>query len=397
MKAWLTRHGRTFALLGVLLPLLVVFAWVGLRSGPLAAVPVTVVTVEVQPITPSLFGIGTVEARYTHRIGPIFAGRLARVGVQPGDRVRAGQLLGEMDPVDLDDRIAAQTAAAQRADAAIGAAAAQVEEAGVRKAFAGTQAKRYDDLLALRGVSEEARDSRRQELQVAQAGWAAARANLEVARQEAARLRAERQGLRRQRTSLQLVAPVDGLVTRRDADPGTTVVAGQAVVDIVEPASLWLNVRFDQQRALGLAAGLAAQVVLRSQGGAALAARIARIEPLADAVTEEVLAKVEFERVPASLPPIGELVEVTVALAPRPALPVVPSTGVQRHAGRLGVWLVDGSRLRFQPVRIGADDLDGRVEVLEGLSGGERVVSHSLKALRPDSRIEVVDRLVAQR
>ena len=93
MKKFFREHSRTFLLTAVLLPLVLLFAWVSLRSGPLAPVPVTLMTVERSPITPSLFGIGTVEARFTHKIGPTFTGRLASVQVQTGDRVQAGQLL----------------------------------------------------------------------------------------------------------------------------------------------------------------------------------------------------------------------------------------------------------------------------------------------------------------
>src|SRR5690606_28611598 len=111
----------------------------------------------------------------------------------------------------------------------------------------------------------------------------AALAGLDAARADQARLAAERVALRRQRENLKLVAPVDGLVSRRDADPGTTLVAGQAAVEIIDPQSIWLEARFDQQGAAGLAAGLSAQVELRSRPGERMNARVARVEPRADA------------------------------------------------------------------------------------------------------------------
>lgn len=387
---------RTLVLAGILTPLLILFAYALLRSGPLAPVPVTVTGVERLPIRPALFGIGLVEARFTHKIGPTFAGRISRVEVQPGDRVEAGQLLGEMDPIDLDERVGGQEAALKRAEASVLAAEAQMQEAGVRSALAGDQAKRYAQLLPNRSVSEEAVEAKRQESQAALAALAAARANLEVSRQERVRLDSEREGLVRQRANLRLVSPVAGLVTRRDADPGTTVVAGQAVVEVVEPGSLWINVRFDQQRALGLQAGLNARILLRSQGEVPLTGRVARVEPLADAVTEEILAKVAFDPAPQVPPPIGELAEVTLALAELAPAPLVPNASVQRYAGKIGVWLIEDKRLRFVPIRTGATDLDGRVQVLEGLGGGERVVVYSHKALTPRSRIQIVDRIAGK-
>ena len=397
MKKFFREHSRTFLLTAVLLPLVLLFAWVSLRSGPLAPVPVTLMTVERSPITPSLFGIGTVEARFTHKIGPIFTGRLASVQVQTGDRVQAGQLLGEMDPIDLDERIKAQQAALQRAEATVQAVLAQIREAEARRSFAEAQATRYARLLSTRAVSKEDAESKRQEAEVTRAAAETARANLEVARQETVRLGAERDGLSEQRANLRLVAPVDGFISRREADPGSTVIPGQAVVEVVEPGSIWVHVRFDQQRARGLQALLPARVLLRSQGTGPLAGEVVRIEPVADAVTEEVLAKVRFGKRPEVVPPIGELAEVTVQLARLAAAAVVPNASVQRVDGRLGVWVVKEGRLSFTPVALGASDLDGRVQILAGLAGGERVVVYSKKALHRTSRIKVVDRILGGR
>lgn len=394
MKNWFSAHGRLLGLLAVLVPLLALLAFVALRAGPLAAVQVTVTTVESRGLVPALFGIGTVEARYTHRIGPTFAGRVRDVAVQPGDRVSAGQLLGEMDPIDLDDRLLAQEAAQRRAQANVLTAEAQVREVAARKAFADAQATRYARLLESSSVSREAAAAKRQEADAARAGLQAAQASVEAAKHELARLGAERDALQLQRSNLRLVAPVAGLVVRRDADPGTTVVAGQAVVEIVEPGSVWVSARFDQQRAGGLAAALPASIVLRSRADEVLPGTVVRVEPVADAVTEEVLARIDFDRLPEHLPPLGELAEITVSLPELPARPIVPNAAVHRVNGALGVWTVDdGGALRFTALRLGRADLDGQVQVLDGLSGGERVVVYSRKPLSAGSRIEIVDRV----
>ncbi len=396
MKKFLSIHGKTIMLVGVLLPLFALFAYVTLRSGPLAPIPVTLMTVERREITPSLFGIGTVEARYTHKIGPTLTGRLKQVDVQSGDQVKIGQIVGEMDSVDLDDRINAQEAAFKRAEATVLAVEAQIQEASARKNFAGSQVKRYDQLLAVRSGSKEVAETKRQEFDVTRAASSAAQANLEVSRQEVIRLRAERDGLVRQRDNLRLVSPVDGFISRRNVDLGSTVVPGQSVVEVVEPSSIWINVRFDQQRAMGLRAQLPTQIVLRSHGTKPLAGQVVRVEPMADSVTEEVLAKVAFEQLPETLPSIGELTEVTVELAAQKLMPVVLNASLQRVDGHLGVWIVKDDHLSFSPVTIGASDLEGRVQILEGLDGGERIVSYSRKALHAKSRIKVVDRIIGQ-
>ena len=374
---------RTLALVAVIVPLLALLIYAALRSGPLAPVAVTEVEVGSRAITPALFGIGTVEARYTYKIGPTIAGRLKRLDVHVGDRVKAGQVLGEMDPVDLDDRMRSQEATIKRIEATIG-------EVTARLSFAKTQASRYEQLFAVRSTSEEVLLGKRQELQIAESALAAAREDL-------ARARSDLQALHAQRGNLSLVAPVAGIVTVRDADPGTTLVAGQAVVELIDPDSLWINVRFDQISAAGLAAGLPARVALRSKGGAPLNGRVLRLEPMADAVTEEILAKVVFDKAPAPLPPIGELAEVTVDLPALAAMPAIPNAAVQRQGDRpgnqTGVWRIKEGGLEFAPVRLGRSDLDGRVQVAEGLNAGERIVVYSEKALGPKSRIRVVDHI----
>ena len=370
---------RTLMLLAVAVPLAVLFVYVALRSGPLAPVAVTVTQVESRSIAPALAGIGTVQARHTYKIGPTAAGRVRRVDVQVGDTVAAGQVLGEMDPVDLDERLRAQQAAIASADAAL-------RQAEAKQAFARTQAKRYDDLLAVRGTSEELAATRRQELALADAALAAARA-------DGARLRAELQAVRAQRGNLVLLAPVAGLVVARDVDPGTTVVAGQAVVELIDPASLWVDTRFDQIGAEALAAGLPAKAVLRSRRGQALDARVLRVEPRADVVTEETLAKLTFDAPPATLPPVGELAEVTVQLPALAAAPAIPNAALRTVGGKLGVWKMVDGKLAFQAVTPGRGDLDGWVQVTQGLAVGEPVVVYSEKALSAGSRIQVVDRI----
>lgn len=372
-------QGRTLALLAVIISLLVLFIYVGLRSGPLAPIVVTVASVESRAITPALFGIGTVEARYTYKIGPTFAGRVKRLEVHVGDQVKAGQVLGEMEPVDLDDRVRSQESAFKRAEAAL-------REAEARQAYAQTQARRYEQLFAVRSTSEEIVTTKRQELQIADAA-------LSAAREDIARARSDRQGLIAQRSNLLLIAPVDGVVAVRDADPGTTIVAGQAVVELIDPKSLWINARFDQISASGLAGGLPALVVLRSRSGQTLKGRVLRVEPKADAVTEETLAKVTFDNKPEPLPPVGELAEVTVDLPTLPAAPLIPNAAVQREGDKIGVWKIVDGDLHFSPVKLGTADLNGYVQVREGLKNGDQVVTYSEKALTARSRIHVVDHI----
>ncbi len=385
---------RTVTLLVVLLPLLLAFGYVVTNSGPLAPTPVTVMTVEKQSITPALFGIGTVEARYRYRVGPTMTGRLLSLNRDVGDQVIAGEILGEMDPIDMDDRVTANKAAIKRAAASIAAAEAHVNDLAARTEYSGAQAKRYQQLTIDRNASTEAAEAKNQEYRVAKAGLAVAIATLNVAQQELEMLQAEHEGLLQQRSNLRLVAPVEGVITSRYIEPGSTAMAGQTILEIIDPKSIWINVRFNQLQSNGLIKGLPATIVLRSRSNQPASGTVARIELLADPVTEEMLAKVVFEQLPEPFPPIGELTEVTVLLPQLDAAPVVPNASIKQLDGQSGVWRVEGDRLQFTPIETGTSDLDGRVQITKGLEVGDQVVVYSKQALTARSRITIVDSLV---
>ena len=372
-------QGRTLALLGVIIPLLALFVYVGLRSGPLAPVAVTVSRVESGAITPTLFGIGTVESRYTFKIGPTSAGRIKSLDVDVGDHVTAGQVLGEMEPVDFDNQIRSQESVLQQMQAVLA-------ETKARQLYAHTQLRRYEQLLVVEAVSAESVATKNQELQIANADLAVAQANL-------AKAHSDREGLIAQKSDLRLIAPVDGVVAVRDMDIGSTVVAGQTVVEIIDAKSLWVNVRFDQINASGLAAGLPARIVLRSRTGQPLTGSVLRVELKADAITEEMLAKVIFESQPNPLPSIDELAEVTVDLPPLPVTALISNAAIQRQNGAVGVWQIVDGDLHFSPIKLGASDLNGKVQVLEGLRDGAQVVTYSEKALKASSRVHVVEHI----
>lgn len=384
---------RRLLLGGLALALLGALAFVALRTGPLAPVKVQVTEVTKGRVTPEIFGIGQVEARRSWLVGPTVAGRVLGVQVDVGQAVQPGQALAEMDPVDLDQRLAALDASLARAQSTQQAAGAQVADAQARRALAAANLKRNEDLAQQAFISAGALEARAQEVASANAGLQAAQANLGGTAQDLSRLRAERAALAQQRGNLKLVAPAAAVVTARDAEAGTTVVAGQAVLRLVDPDSLWVKLRVDQGRSAGLAPGLVARIALRSRPGEVFAGRVVRVEALADAVTEERLAMVAFDALPTGVS-VGEMAEVTLALPATAEHLLLPNAAVQQHEGKTGVWRLKDGTLAFAPVTLGVQGLDGTVQVLKGLNEGDTVVLYSQGALKPDARISVVEQLV---
>jgi HlyD family secretion protein len=387
------QSARRLVLGALALALLGALAFVALRTGPLAPVKVQLTEVTQGSVKAELFGIGQVEAQRSWMVGPTAAGRVLNVWVDVGQAVRPGQALAEMDPVDLDQRLAALDASLARAKSAQQAAGAQLSDAQARRALAAANLKRNQDLAQQHFISAGALEGRAQELASAGAGVAAAQANLGGSAQDINRLRAERAALASQRGNLRLLAPAAALVTAREAEAGSTVVAGQAVLRLMDPATLWVKLRVDQGRSAGLAPGLVARIALRSRPGELLAGRVARVEALADSVTEERLAMVSFDQLPAGAS-VGETAEVSLLLPATPQTLLLPNAAVVQHQGRTGVWRLADGALAFAPVALGVQGLDGTVQILSGLDQGDTVVRYSQSALTPGARIAVVEQLV---
>lgn len=371
------------------------FALVVALSGPLAPIRVTTYRLTAGSLSPAIFGIGTVEARRSYLIGPTAAGRVKAVHVDVGELVKAGQLLVEIDPVDLNERLRSTAAAYTRAATAVTAAEAQRKDAQARKQLAEINAKRYRDLGARNFVSASALEGKQQELDSAQAALEASEAGLQGARQELARLQAEQDVIRQQGKNLHLLAPRGSLVVSRDAEPGSTVIAGQAVLRLLEPDSLWVKARLDQGRARGLAAGQAVDIVLRSDASTVLPGKVLRIEPLSDSVTEERIVQIAFERIPAGLS-VGEMVEVTVKTGGGQSGLLLPNAAIKQMPQGSGVWRLKDGKPSLTPVKLGGSSLDGNVQILDGLALGDEVVIYSERELSEGARIKLVSEFVGK-
>ena len=335
-----------------------------------------------------MFGIGTVDAKLTYAIGPTQAGRVLKVHADQGDKVSAGMVLGEMDPVDLEQKISSAAASVAKAQSSLLVVEAQVRDAASRHQLAKTSAARYNSLLKDNAISQELADVKNNEANSSRAAYESALAALESARGEIARAQAEYGALVSQRNNLNLVSPVNGLVVSRDAEPGATVVAGQSVFRLVDPSTLWIRTRIDQARFYGISVGQPADIVLRSRPNQILPGKVARLEVQADNVTEERFVAVAFNESPGTLP-LGELAEVSIHFPEVADAVVVPAAAVKKQGKQPGVWLVEAGRLRFQPVETGAQSLDGKVRIMSGLNPGDIVAVYSQQLLQDGMKVRV--------
>jgi len=266
-----------------------------LKKGPLAPVVVEVAEAGQGDLHSASFGVGTLEALRTYEIGPTRGGRLLTLSVDQGDQVQEGQLLGEMDPVDLPYRLESARRNVLRTESAISAADAKRADLSARLALARKEADRYRELGLEKQVSQDQVDVKVTAAVSLAHQLRAAEADLQALRHDLERTREDVRALEAQLRELRLVSPVAGLVVDRRVDPGSVVMAGTPVLQLIDPSTVWVRVRVDQKRSRGVRVGLPAEIRLREHPGKALPGRVARMEAIADSLTEERWVNVAFE------------------------------------------------------------------------------------------------------
>ncbi|MBI4808866.1 MAG: efflux RND transporter periplasmic adaptor subunit [Nitrosomonadales bacterium] len=368
-----------------------VFAWVVLTQGPLAPVKVTVEKVQLGNLSNSVFGIGILKARRSYSLAPTMTSRVRSVLVDQGDSVVAGQVLAEMDPVDLDEKLAGSQRVVEKTANAILAAEAQMSEAESRLKTISATLARYEDLRTRGFVSQEMLDAKLHEKNAAASALTAASANLASARDEHARSQADMRGLGKARAQTRLLSPIDGVVVVRYVEPGSTLVGGQIALQVIDPKSLWVETRIAQQQAGQVRVGQAAEIVLRSQPQTPVPGKVARVDMVSDAVTEERIVNVSLNTANAS---IGEYAEVTLKLPELSNTRSIPTAAVKRVDKQTGVWVLQNGKVGFKPVRTGLATMDGHTQILDGLGDDEMVIVYSQQPLRAGLKVKVVSELV---
>ncbi|MBI5005875.1 MAG: efflux RND transporter periplasmic adaptor subunit [Nitrosomonadales bacterium] len=383
--------GQKIRLLAIGAGVIGVFAWVVMTQGPLAPVKVTVEKVQVGNLSNSVFGVGILKARRSYNLAPTMTSRVRSVLVDQGDSVVAGQVLAEMDPVDLDEKLTGSQRVVEKTANAILAAEAQMSEAESRLKTISATLARYEDLRTRGFVSQEMLDAKLHEKNAAASALTAAAANLSSAREEHARAQADMRGIGKARAQTQLLSPIDGVVVARNVEPGSTLVGGQVALQVIDPRSLWVETRIAQQQAGQVRVGQAAEIVLRSQPQMPLPGKVARVDMVSDAVTEERIVNVSIGKADTS---IGEFAEVTIKLPELNNSRSIPTAAVKRVDRQTGVWVLRDGKVEFKAVRTGLSTMEGHTQILDGLGDDDMVIVYSQQPLRAGLKVKVVSALV---
>ena len=300
--------------------------------------------------------VGTVRARTSAVVSTRIPGTVTVLKVREGDRVRKGQLLVQLD---------AQENQANAAVAVSGVEEAQrgLEEARSRKKMADTTFERFQKLFNEQAISRQEFDLKQTERDLAAQGMARAEARLRQS-QGGARAAAAVSGY------TQIVAPISGIITSKQADLGATVFPAQPLMTIEDEGSYQLELSVPESIALTVKPGTAVQVTLDALNNT-FNARIVEIVPATDAASRTFIAKIPLGQKGLKSGMFGR---GALRLGTSSKGMLVPTKAIVERGALTSVWVVDKDKLiRMRLVKTGKTSGD-KVEILSGLSDNERII-----------------------
>lgn len=345
-------------------------------------------------------GITRIRERYL--VSAPLAGRLARITLDEGDAVVAGETvvaaINPADPALLDPRARAEAEARVRAaEAALDRAGAAAVRASSALELAQTEARRLEEAQA-RGAAtglelERARSLetiRLEEAREAQFARQIAKFELELAR--AALLRGSEEDGAGQR--FEITAPVDGRVLRVLQESAAVVAPGAPLVEIGDPTDLELVVDVLSSDAVEIRPG--APAILEQWGGEApLEGRVRLVEPAAftkisalGVEEQRVNVIIDFVDPPEERQGLGDgyRVEARIVVWEHPAALTVPTGALFRHAESWALFAIADGRASMRDVEVG--ERNGvNAQILEGLEEGDPVVVYPSDRVRDGVRV----------
>lgn len=299
------------------------------------------------PLTGSLtpFNEATVKAKV--------AGELVEVAVREGERVKQGQVLARVDITEVQARVAARQA--------------EVEAARAQLVWAAKNRDQQKALLDKAFISQSAFDNIQSNYDVAAAKLRAAQAELVVARKALG--------------DAVLVAPFSGMVSQRHAQPGERVALDARVLSLVDLSRLQLEAAVPPAAIGQVRIGQPLSFRVEGFGEREFDGRIERINPSATPGSRSISVYAVIDNRDGVLRG-GMFAQGALTLSTVQGALAIPSSAVREEVGQTFVYAIVEGLVKRRNVKVGAPDSAGRVQVLDGLAAGDRIVRVNLGSLR---------------
>ena len=413
--------------------------------------PVQVISVELTEVVPLIRSFGSVSFVRKADVSASVEGKLAERYVQEGDAVREGQLLAKLSNVQLEIRRTQAEAAVSSAEANVRLAEERYQDGkrGVEARFISLskasiqleqQQREVDNLsknlrdkellFQVDGISKEGLENARMQLLAAQSALETMEKDLEIKRvglrnrdiedrgfpvprdpAERERLlvelntltleaevevaRAQLESARRELSSseellkeLGLRSPLNGVVGSLYVEIGERVEVGTKVLTLFQSGDMCVVFPVQEEQVVDLRRGMEADVVIDTYPGRTFSAAVTIISPIVDPESGSVTVRAMLERGTDELRP-GMFARVTLYTGKAERRILLPTSALVQSDGSTGtVLVVQGGRVFRRKLRLGGQ-MEGKVEVLDGLKQGEEVISTPSPLLQEGALVDV--------
>ena len=318
-------------------------------------------------ITQGLLVSGTLKAVNSAIIKARVAGELQGLMVREGDFVKAGQIIARIDASELQSRVRQAR-----------------EQAESSKAQMDVAQRQYDNNKALvdQGfISKTALDTSLANLNAAQSTYRAALAGTDVAKKSV--------------DDTQLRAPISGQVSQRFAQSGERVGVDARIIEIVDLSRLELEATLSAADSTQIQVGQTADLQIEGSPKA-VAAKVVRINPTAQAGSRSVLAYLSIDNTSALQKNVplrqGLFAQGTVSTA-RASVLAVPLNSVRTDKPSPYVQSIENAQVAYKPVALGARGTADGVDVVAvtGLNDGAVVIRGNIGSLREGTPVKFTD------
>lgn len=341
---------------------------------------VTTAVVAERPVTDIAESGGVVQAKTTATLAARVMAPVLAVRVAPGDRVRAGQVLVDLDGRDLTASARSAVAGAAQARESAAAAAADVRAAEAAVTLARATHARIAALHAKKSATPQELDEATAALAGAEARQAGAMARVQESAAAIEQSAAASDAATATAGFLQVTAPFDGVVTEKLVEPGNLATPGLPLLRIEDTRAFRLETRVDESRVAAIAPGAKVDVEVEGAAGQAvtIAGTVAEVSRAFDAGTRSFLVKIDLPSSPGLRS--GAFGRARLAGGDRRALSV-PADAVVQQGQVTSVYVVEDGVARLRLVRLRGS------EVLAGLRAGDAVVVAPPAGLRDGRRV----------
>ncbi|RTL71183.1 MAG: efflux RND transporter periplasmic adaptor subunit [Hyphomicrobiales bacterium] len=353
---------------------------------PVNAPRVTVARAAEQNFVETVLATGSLVPREEILVGPEVEGlRVTEVLADEGMRVKKGDVLARLVVDTLEAQVAQNDASLARTTAAIAQARSNIVQAEAKLTEAKNAFERAKPLLAAGHMPEATYDQRQQAALTAEAQLVSARDGLKVAEAEKAQVEAQRREIEWRRGRSAVVAPADGIISRRVARIGGFAVgSGDAMFRIVAKGEVELDAEVTETRIAAVKVGQKARVEVTGVGTVEGTVRL--VSPEVDKTTR--LGRVRIFLGDNPNLRVGTFARASIATAEGRGL-AIPSSAVLYVGDTTVVQVVRNNKVETRKVELGLV-AGGFVEVRQGLEAGDTVVARSGTFLRDGDAVDPV-------